>query len=117
MMNNAENDLLEYKLYVTRGWSLKEAKQIAINHNEDIDLFTGLKQKTNYGRPNFDAFFKELADKRKSNEGLNETSTLRKQDNIGVFFCGPPTLSYELHKVCNKYSNEATRFIYNKESF
>jgi NADPH oxidase len=117
MIEKADHSLLEYKLYVTRGWSSAEAKQIAINHNETIDLFTGLRQKTNYGRPNFDAFFKDLAEQRKSAEDLNETSKLRKRDNIGVFFCGPQALSYELHKICNKYSNEETRFIYNKENF
>ena len=31
MRNKHKEDLLEYKLYLTRGWSLKEAKQIAVN--------------------------------------------------------------------------------------
>ena len=105
-MNNRE-DLLEYKIYLTRGWSLRQAKEIAYNNDEAYDLYTGLSQKTNYGRPNFDLFFKEM-----SNNVENEN-----KENCGVFFCGPSQLSKELHILCNKYSNKSIKFIYNKESF
>lgn len=108
MRNKEMQDLLEYKIYLTRGWSLKEAKQIAYNNEDAFDLFTGLKQKTNYGRPNFEIFFKEMSDSRQN--------TNVKQ-NCGVFFCGPSQLSKELHIICNKYSSESIRFFYNKESF
>ena len=46
MEMHSRKDLLEFKLYLTRGWSLKEARQIAGNHSEANDLFTGLQQKT-----------------------------------------------------------------------
>ncbi len=93
MKKKHKEDLLEYKLYLTRGWSLKEAKQIAVNHSDQFDLFTGLKQKTNYGRPNFEQFFNRLAD--------NNTETIKEE--IGVFFCGPKSLSKDIHSLCNKY--------------
>jgi hypothetical protein len=96
---------LHLNLYLTRGWTLREAKQIAENANETYDLFTGLRQKTNYGRPNFDLFFKNMV---ASNENKGEK---------GVFFCGPASLSKELHLLCNKYSNETVKFVYNKETF
>lgn len=102
------NDLLEYKIYLTKGWSLREARQIAENQSELYDLFTGLQQKTNYGRPNFELFFKDLS-KSLTNNGVKE--------KVGVFFCGPPELSKELHKLCNSYSTKSVRFIYNKENF
>lgn len=108
MKRKTERNLLEYKLYLTRGWSLREAKQIAVNHEDDYDLFTGLEQKTHYGRPNFDAFFQELANKNLE-KGIKE--------DVGVFFCGPRQLSKNLHKVCNMYSNENATFYYNKENF
>jgi hypothetical protein len=69
-------------------------------------LFTGLQQKTNYGRPNFDLFFRELAEKKDLPD-----------KNVGVFFCGPAGLSKELHILCTKYSNDNLSFSYNKESF
>lgn len=107
MKTKQRNDLLEYKLYLTRGWSLKEAKQIAVNHEDKYDLFTGLEQKTNYGRPNFEAFFKQLIDNK------NDYA----KEEVGVFFCGPKNLSAELHSVCNKNSNDRIQFFYNKENF
>lgn len=50
MREEGREDVIEYKIYLTRGWSLKEAKKIAVNHADDYDLFTGLEQKTNYGK-------------------------------------------------------------------
>lgn len=108
MKRKTEKSLLEYKIYLTRGWSLKEAKQIAINHVDDYDLFTGLEQKTHYGRPNFEVFFQQLAAEKKE---------AHVKDDVGVFFCGPPGLSKDLHRLCNKYSSEDSTFYYNKESF
>ena len=105
---SSDDSFLEYKIYLTRGWSLKEAKQIAVNHGDSYDLFTGLQQKTNYGRPNFDLFFKELLASRE-----NKSRSLES----GVFFCGPPQLSKELHILCNRYSSENVKFVYNKENF
>jgi hypothetical protein len=111
MRNANKQDLLEYKIYLTRGWSLREAKQIALNERDSYDLFTGLKQKTNYGRPNFELFFKELV--------TQETSSLDHsvKKDVGVFFCGSQSLSTQLHKLSNKYSNESVRIFYNKENF
>ncbi len=114
MKNKHRGDLLEYKIHLTKGWSLSEAKQIADNHVETHDLFTGLEQKTNYGRPHFDAFFKKLAAS-ESEAGSLESASHAKR--IGVFFCGPKQASRELHKISNKHSNDTVRFIYNKESF
>jgi predicted ferric reductase len=104
-------NFLEYKIYLTRGWSLRDARQIAINNQESHDLYTGLQQKTNYGRPNFDLFFKDLADKQPPTE--QQTTKLI----YGVFFCGPKQLSKDLHQICNRYSNNRIKFVYNKENF
>jgi predicted ferric reductase len=112
MKNKNRADLvLEYKIYLTRGWSLNEAKHIVSNDCETYDLFTGLSQKTNYGRPNFDLFFKEYS------SNLNENEPKEKLIKVGVFFCGPQQLSTELHNYCNLYSNDKLRFFYNKENF
>jgi NADPH oxidase len=103
--NENARSFLDINIYLTRGWSLREAKQIAVNDEQAYDLFTGLRQKTNYGRPNFDLVLRGLA----AEEG--------KKGEIGVFFCGPAQLSRELHLICNKYSNESVKLVYNKESF
>ena len=98
MKNKNRADLvLEYKIYLTRGWSLKEAKEIVNNDSETYDLFTGLNQKTNYGRPNFDLFFKDYSSM------LNESELNEKMVKVGVFFCGPQQLSTQLHNICNLF--------------
>ena len=107
-VHNLKN-LLEYKIYFTKGWSTCEAKEIVAHKNDMLDLLTGLKSKTNYGRPNFDLFFKELS----SSIAINNDAT----ENIGVFFCGPKELSSQIHSYSNIHSNSKVRFIYNKEKF
>ncbi len=117
-MNTANRpDLLEYKIYLTKGWSLNEARQIAKNEDDIYDLFTGLQQKTFYGRPNFDTFLKDLVQSLEIEEQQTSQQQYLKPFKIGVFFCGPSELSHELHVLCNKYSNQKFRFFYNKENF
>ena len=118
MREEGREDVIEYKIYLTRGWSLKEAKKIAGNHDDDYDLFTGLEQKTNYGRPNFDVFFKDMSSQPFAASSATDSSSIKSEPTkCGVFFCGPSSLSRELHILCNKYSNKSIRFFYNKESF
>jgi len=98
-------DLIEYDIYLTRGWSSKQAKAIFVNEGEKQDAITGLEQKTYYGRPNWDQVFKKTAEKHSDKD-------------IGVFFCGVAALSHILHKMSNKHSSlDGARFHYNKENF
>jgi hypothetical protein len=104
LRQNTSLSFLNLNMYLTRGWSLREARQIVQNVTEQYDLFTGLRQKTNFGRPDFDAFFRNMV-------------TSRNVGKKGVFFCGPGELSSELERLCHKYSDETIKFVYNKESF
>ena len=65
---------------------------------EKRDLVTGLKTRTNAGRPNWDKVFKKLLDEDKG--------------KVTVFYCGPPNLAKELKKKCNKFG-----FNFRKEVF
>uniref|UniRef100_A0A3Q2HFC9 NADPH oxidase 2 n=1 Tax=Equus caballus TaxID=9796 RepID=A0A3Q2HFC9_HORSE len=56
--NNA--DFLSYNIYLT-GWDESQASHFAVHHDEEKDVITGLKQKTLYGRPNWDNEFKTIA--------------------------------------------------------
>eukprot|EP00794_Sanderia_malayensis_P000504 gene504-1151_t len=106
MEEKGMQDFLEYNIYLTRGWDQNEARNIALHEGSDRDVITGLQQKMNFGRPNWDQIFKSVADK-------------HAKTNIGVFFCGPSVLSHTLHKMSNLYSNDRTgaKFYYNKENF
>uniref|UniRef100_A0A8I5R1S0 NADPH oxidase 2 n=1 Tax=Papio anubis TaxID=9555 RepID=A0A8I5R1S0_PAPAN len=56
--NNA--GFLSYNIYLT-GWDESQANHFAVHHDEEKDVITGLKQKTLYGRPNWDNEFKTIA--------------------------------------------------------
>ncbi|KAM8910820.1 NADPH oxidase 1 isoform 2-T2 [Spinachia spinachia] len=99
-------DFLTYKLYLT-GWDQVHANHAQLHYGEDTDVVTGLKQKTNYGRPAWDKEFEQVRTE-------NPTSV------VGTFLCGPAVLAKILEKKCAKYSDvdpRKTRFYFNKENF
>ncbi|KYO18618.1 hypothetical protein Y1Q_0009090 [Alligator mississippiensis] len=106
MAEKRKTHFLSYHIFLT-GWDERQATHIALHYDEKMDVITGLRQKTFYGRPNWDTEFRQIAENHPSN-------------SIGVFFCGPKTLSKSLQKMCNSYSSVDPRgvhFHYNNESF
>uniref|UniRef100_A0A8C0GTJ4 NADPH oxidase 3 n=1 Tax=Chelonoidis abingdonii TaxID=106734 RepID=A0A8C0GTJ4_CHEAB len=104
MAEKGKTHFLSYHIFLT-GWDESQATHIALHDDEKMDVITGLRQKTFYGRPNWDTEFRQIAENHPS---------------IGVFFCGPKALSKILQKRCNLYSSADPRgvqFHYNKESF
>ncbi|XP_039111773.1 cytochrome b-245 heavy chain [Hyaena hyaena] len=102
--NNA--GFLSYNIYLT-GWDESQADHFAVHHDEEKDVITGLKQKTLYGRPNWDNEFKTIASQHPNTR-------------IGVFLCGPEALAETLNKQCISNSESGPRgvhFIFNKENF
>ncbi|XP_064343180.1 NADPH oxidase 3 [Camelus dromedarius] len=97
---------LSYHIFLT-GWDENQAFHIALHWDENTDVITGLKQKTFYGRPNWNNEFRQVAYSHSSSD-------------IGVFFCGPKALSKIIQRMCRLYSSADPRgvhFYYNKESF
>lgn len=62
------------------------------------DVMTGLKAKTNAGRPNWDKIFQKLQDEHKG--------------KITVFYCGNPVVANILRAKCEEYG-----FDFRKEVF
>jgi len=94
---------LDIKLITKPGSSLKplSSLQLALDilhKKEDRDLITGLKSRTNAGRPNWDKVFTKL---RAQNRG-----------EITVFYCGNPTLAKVLRSKCEQFG-----FKFRKEVF
>ncbi|XDV37399.1 hypothetical protein PO909_007005, partial [Leuciscus waleckii] len=91
MEERGMRDFLTYKLYLT-GWDQSHADHAMVHFDKDTDIITGLKQKTHYGRPNWDREFEQV-----------------RQDNpssvVGTFLCGPQALAEVLEKKCAKYSD------------
>uniref|UniRef100_A0A8C8FVH3 FAD-binding FR-type domain-containing protein n=1 Tax=Oncorhynchus tshawytscha TaxID=74940 RepID=A0A8C8FVH3_ONCTS len=106
MEDRGMGDFLTYKLYLT-GWDQSHATHVMVHADADTDVVTGLKQKTNYGRPNWDKEFEQVCQE-------NPTSV------VGTFLCGPVVLATVLSKKCVKYTDvdpRKTKFYFNKENF
>ncbi|KAM4560086.1 NADPH oxidase 2 [Odontesthes bonariensis] len=96
-------DFLSYNIYLTR-WKETEAAHFRVHHEAENDPITGLKQKTLYGKPNWDSEFTNIASKHPGTK-------------VGVFLCGPPQLGKSLETQCLSHSEADVKFIFNKENF
>ncbi|CAL8291031.1 unnamed protein product [Lota lota] len=96
-------DFLSYNIYLTR-WKENEAAHFRVHHEAENDPITGLKQKTLYGKPNWDNEF--------TNIGAQHPGT-----KVGVFLCGPTVLGKALGRQCLSHSEGGVEFIFNKENF
>ncbi|GAB5572004.1 NADPH oxidase 4 isoform X5 [Prionailurus iriomotensis] len=106
MSERGKAHFLSYHIFLTN-WDENQAVHIALHWDTNTDVITGLKQKTFYGRPDWNHEFRQMAYTHPSS-------------NIGVFFCGPKALSKTLQRMCRLYSSADPRgvhFYYHKESF
>ncbi|KAF9798205.1 hypothetical protein SFRURICE_003164 [Spodoptera frugiperda] len=86
--------LLAYSQFVFLGQTSGLDNQLM----EKRDLITGLKTRTNAGRPNWDKVFKQLQEQNKG--------------KVTVFYCGPPQLAKILRVKCDQFG-----FGFRKEVF
>ncbi|XP_014213874.1 NADPH oxidase 5 [Copidosoma floridanum] len=96
---------LEMHMYITSALQKSDMKAVGLqlaldllHEKEKRDLITGLKTRTNAGRPNWDKVFKQLQDQKKG--------------KVTVFYCGPPQLGRILRYKCDQFG-----FGFRKESF
>jgi dual oxidase len=69
-------------------------------------LFTNLKAVTHFGRPNFERFFSTV-------DSLHENV-----NSVGVFSCGPPSMTSSVDTACNKINNTTfKRFEHHYKNF
>lgn len=99
---------IEISIYLTAKMKFDEVQNIVVHDvGADRDAITSLRAPTHFGRPNWDRVFGSIVDKHPDTD-------------VGVFYCGPPVLSKDLHKLSNKYTNpgpKGTRFFFGKENF
>ncbi|XP_076021981.1 NADPH oxidase 2 [Genypterus blacodes] len=96
-------DFLSYNIYLTR-WKETEARHFWVQHEAENDPITGLKQKTLYGKPNWDKEFTTIGSKHPGTK-------------VGVFLCGPARLGKDLEKQSLSHSESGVKFIFNTENF
>ncbi|XP_046447189.1 NADPH oxidase 5-like [Daphnia pulex] len=104
-MGSALGRFLDLHMYITSALKKTDLKAVGLQMALDLihakdkrDLVTGLKTRTNAGRPNWDKIFQKLVDEDKG--------------KVTVFYCGPPQLAKELRKKCNEFG-----FGFSKEIF
>ncbi|CAG7821382.1 unnamed protein product, partial [Allacma fusca] len=104
-IGGAMERFLDMHMYITSALQRTDMKAVGLqlaldllHDKEKRDLITGLKTRTNAGRPNWNKLFKQLADQNKG--------------KITVFYCGPPTLARTLKIKCDEFG-----FIFRKELF
>ncbi|XP_050305865.1 NADPH oxidase 5 [Anthonomus grandis grandis] len=104
-LGGAMERFLEMHMYITSALQKTDMKAVGLqlaldllHEKEKRDLITGLKTRTNAGRPNWDKVFKQISDQKKG--------------KVTVFYCGPPQLGRILRVKCDQYG-----FIFRKESF
>ncbi|XP_052743214.1 NADPH oxidase 5 [Bicyclus anynana] len=96
---------LEMHMYITSALQRSDMKAVGLqlaldllHEKEKRDLITGLKTRTNAGRPNWDKVFQRLQEQRKG--------------KVTVFYCGPPQLARILRVKCDQFG-----FNFRKEVF
>ncbi|XP_050436614.1 NADPH oxidase 5 isoform X2 [Adelges cooleyi] len=104
-LGGAMERFLEMHMYITSALQKTDMKAVGLqlaldllHEKEKRDLITGLKTRTNAGRPNWDKVFKQLLDQKKG--------------KITVFYCGPPQLGRLLRVKCDQFG-----FDFRKEVF
>lgn len=96
---------LDIHMYITSALDRTDMKAVGLQMALDLlyqkekrCLITGLKSRTQPGRPDWNKVFREIANQKKG--------------KVTVFFCGPQQLAKTLHKKCNEF-----RFEFRKEIF
>jgi len=104
-IGGALSRFLEMHMYVTSALQRTDMKSVFLQMAMDLlhkkgsrDLVTGLKSRTNAGRPNWNKVFAKIRE--------------QKIGKITVFFCGNPTLGKMLKGKCDEFG-----FTFRKEVF
>ncbi|XP_027501154.1 NADPH oxidase 1 isoform X2 [Corapipo altera] len=106
MAESGKADFLTYRLFLT-GWDTSIANNVALHFDTATDTVTGLRQKTIFGRPMWNAEFEVVA-------------AAHPRSVVGVFLCGPGALAKSLQKSCHQHSSldpRKVKFYFNKENF
>ncbi|CAA7392805.1 unnamed protein product [Spirodela intermedia] len=106
------NNIIEMHNYLTSVYEEGDARSALIamiqslQHAKDgVDVVSGSRIRTHFARPNWRRVFSELANSHRSSR-------------IGVFYCGPPTLTNQLRVLAQEFSHSTTsRFHFHKENF
>ncbi|XP_050379231.1 respiratory burst oxidase homolog protein C [Argentina anserina] len=106
------NRVIEFHNYCTSVYEEGDARSALIamlqslNHAKNgVDIVSGTRVKSHFAKPNWREVYKRIA--------LDHTNA-----KVGVFYCGPPTLTEELRQLALDFNHKtSTRFEFHKENF
>ena len=115
------DDFLRIHTYLTQRLDVNMVNNIVLNSvGADKDPLTQLRNRTNFGRPDFERLFKAMR------EGIGNQSYLAAAEfgerkvprtNVGVYFCGPNAAARDIRKACTAATTGAVRFKFWKEHY
>jgi len=98
-------ELLELNCFLTSKLNSGQSLFLHLmNEKIGLDPVTGLKTKTNYGRPNFEKLFQIWSERFKGK-------------TVGIFYCGPKSLGSQIKWLCIEKSEKMTNFKFHEENF
>ena len=92
---------LEIQMYLTGKLDDDKILNISITDDHRQDPLTGCRHKTFYGRPNFNRILAKIKD---DNRGKD----------IYAYCCGPKSISNNLLKACQTWTDETTKFYFGR---
>ncbi|KAM3374105.1 putative respiratory burst oxidase protein H [Capsicum galapagoense] len=106
------NEMIEMHNYLTSVYEEGDARSALIamvqslqHAKNGVDVVSDSRIRTHFARPNWKKVFSRLA-------------AAHPSSRIGVFYCGSPTLTKPLRRLCQEFSlNSSTRFNFHKENF
>ncbi|XWS51534.1 hypothetical protein CRYUN_Cryun12cG0184300 [Craigia yunnanensis] len=106
------NHVIELHNYCTSVYEEGDARSALIamlqslNHAKNgVDVVSGTRVKSHFAKPNWRSVYKQIA--------VNHINS-----RVGVFYCGAPALTKELHQLASDFSHKtSTKFDFHKENF
>ena len=118
------DNLINITLYLTGSIDPSQLGTIMYNDNPGVsDAITGLRSPTQFGRPNFQLLFRDIA-RAHPPENLKSAppivgccSSKKQQEKIGTFYCGPPSLGDHLSAVVQRHNaSNPVKLVFSRES-
>ncbi|KAI9651912.1 MAG: hypothetical protein M1831_007492 [Alyxoria varia] len=115
-----DSDFLRIHTYLTQRLDINAATNIVLNSvGTEKDPLTQLRNRTNFGRPDFKKLFTAMRDGLLNESYLSGLSNKERgpKTTVGVYFCGPNAAAREINKACTTATDKQVRFRFWKEHY
>ncbi|PNS17362.1 Superoxide-proteinrating NADPH oxidase heavy chain subunit A [Sphaceloma murrayae] len=111
-------EFLRIHTYLTQALDTDTAQNIMLNSvGAEKDPLTELRNRTNFGRPDFEKLLGGMRDGLVRGDYLGEEVGRRGRTEVGVYFCGPNNAARQIRKACKEATVEKVKFKFWKEHY